>query len=67
MKDLTVTKNIKEIKFEGVYGELELKKMFPDTIAHIIFGNNCIFMWNSGEDWALGYHSMKVRHFPDFF
>ena len=30
-KDLRVTKNVKEIKFEGVWGELELKKISRDN------------------------------------
>ena len=34
MKGLRVTKIVKEIKFEGVWGELESKKRFPDTITH---------------------------------
>ena len=31
VKGLRVTKNVKEIKFEGVWGELKSKKMIPDT------------------------------------
>ena len=30
MKGLRVTKNVKEIKFEGVWGELDSKKTFPE-------------------------------------
>ena len=36
MQDLTVTKNVKETNFEGVWGESESKK-FPETITHKIF------------------------------
>ena len=31
VKDLRVAKNVKEIKFEGVWGELELKKVSRDN------------------------------------
>ena len=31
VKDLRVTKNAKEIKFEGAWGELEPKKVFRDN------------------------------------
>ena len=31
VKDIRVTKNAKEIKFEGVWGELESKKVFRDN------------------------------------
>ena len=31
VKDLRVTKNVKEIKFEGVWGELESKKVSRDN------------------------------------
>ena len=31
VKDLRVTKNVKEIKFEGVWGELEAKKVSRDN------------------------------------
>ena len=37
MKDFRVTKNVKEIKFEGVWGKLESNKLFPKTITHKIF------------------------------
>ena len=44
MKGLRVTKNVKEIKFEGVYGELESKKKkFPENITHKIFETNFSF------------------------
>ena len=41
VKGLRVTKNVKEIKFEGVWGELELKKSFQRT--HKIFETNSSF------------------------
>ena len=37
-----VTKNAKEIKFEGAWGELESK--FPETITHKIFETNSSFL-----------------------
>ena len=44
MKDLGVTKNVKEIKFECGWGDLELKKkMFPERITHKIFETNSSF------------------------
>ena len=43
MKGLRVTKIVKEVKFEGVWGELESKKMFPETITHKIFETNSSF------------------------
>ena len=44
MKGLRVTNNVKEIKFEGVWDELESKKKkFPETITHKISETNCSF------------------------
>ena len=40
MKGLRVTKIVKESKFKGVWGELEAKKMFPETTTHKIFDTN---------------------------
>ena len=40
MKGLSVTKNAKETNFEGVWGELESNKRFPETIPHKIFDTN---------------------------
>ena len=42
MKGLRVAKIVKEIKFEGVWGELELKR-FPETASHKIFETNSSF------------------------
>ena len=43
MKGLRVTKNVKEIKFEGVWGELESKRKFPEIVTHKIFEINSSF------------------------
>ena len=37
MKGLRVIKIVKEIKLEEVWGELEAKKVFPETTTHKIF------------------------------
>ena len=36
VKDLRVTKNVKEIKFEGVWGDLESKKVSRDMLQNFI-------------------------------
>ena len=36
-------KNIKEIKFEGVWGEIQSQKTFPENITHKIFETNSSF------------------------
>ena len=36
-------KNVKEIRFEVVWSELESKKMFPETITHKIFETSSRF------------------------
>ena len=46
MNGLRVTKIVKEIKFEGVWGELKAKKLFPETIIHKIFETNSSFHVN---------------------
>ena len=43
MKGLRVTKIVKEIKFEEVWGKLKAKKIFPDTIIPKIFEANSSF------------------------
>ena len=43
MKGLRVTKIVKQIKFEGVRGDLETKKMFLETIMNKIFETNSSF------------------------
>ena len=43
MKGLRVTKIAKEIKFEGVWGELEAEKVFPKSTIHKIFETNFSF------------------------
>ena len=42
MKGVRVTKIVKEIKFQGIWGELK-QKMFPETIIHKIFETNFSF------------------------
>ena len=48
VKNLRVTKNAKEIKFEGVWGELESKKVFRDN--------------NSQNIWDLPLFSCEIAH-----
>ena len=43
MKSLRITKIIKQIRFEGVWGKLESRKGFPETIIHKIFETNSSF------------------------
>ena len=43
MKNLRVTKSVKEIMFKEVWGELESKKKFPETITHKISEANSSF------------------------
>ena len=43
MKGLRVTKFVNEIKFEGVWCELESKNKFPKTIIYKIFETNSSF------------------------
>ena len=43
MKGLRVTKIVKDIKFEGAWGQVQIKKRFPDTITHTIFETNSSF------------------------
>ena len=45
MKDLRVTKIVKEIKFEGL-SQVRSKKVFPVTIIHKIFETNSSFHVN---------------------
>ena len=40
---LMVTKNVKEINFGGVWGELQSKKLFPEAITHKISETNSRF------------------------
>ena len=37
---------MKEIKYEGIWGDLESKKRFPETITHKIFETNFSFHVN---------------------
>ena len=44
MKNHGGVKIVKEIKYEGGWGELEAKKMFPETTIHKIFETNSSFL-----------------------
>ena len=46
VKDLGVTKQVKEIKFEEVWSELESKKKFPETKNYKISETNSHFHLN---------------------
>ena len=46
VKDLGVTKQVKEIKFEEVWSELESKKKFPETKNYKISETNSNFHLN---------------------
>ena len=84
---LRLTKIVKEIKFEGVWDELQPRKFFQKQsvtkhlrLTLVPMKNraprekfNCYFTgpfsstrksFISVGGWALGYHSMKLRHFP---
>ena len=66
VKDLRVTKTVKEIKFEGIWGELESKKCFwrqRKCFKSVLLVLTKLSFWQ--EDWRLGHHSMKFRYFPD--
>ena len=45
MKGLRVTKNVKEIKFKGVWGGggVRIKKRFPEIITYKVFETNSGF------------------------
>ena len=47
MKGLRVTKIVKEIKLEGVWGELESKKGSPRQSASKYLRLTLVLMWNS--------------------
>ena len=49
MKGLRVTKNVKAIKFEGVWGDLESKKKFLETIIHKISEINSCQIAHNGK------------------
>ena len=44
VKGLKVPKIVKKIKFETVYGELEVKKLTLETIIQIYFRQTLVFM-----------------------
>ena len=43
MKGLRVTKIVNRITFRGVWGEIEAKKKFPETIIDKMFETNSSF------------------------
>ena len=43
MKGVRITKIFKEIKFEGVWGRVRGKELFPQTIIHMVFEANSGF------------------------
>ena len=43
MKNLIVTKIVQKIRFEGDLGELDKKKLFPETIMEKIYETNSSF------------------------
>ena len=43
MKNLIVTKVVQKIKFEGDWGRLESKKLFPETVIDKIYETNSTF------------------------
>ena len=47
MEGLTVAKNVKEIKYEGVWGELESKKGFQNQYLTKYLRLTLVFMSNS--------------------
>ena len=43
VKNLIVTRIVQKIKFEGDWGKLEAKKLFPETIIDKIYETNSSF------------------------
>ena len=81
-QSLRVTKIVQEIKFEGVRDESESKKGFQrqsltkylrhttGKVKLLFFGTFLLALTKFSfwpGDWALGYDSVKFRHFPNFF
>ena len=48
VKGLTVTKIVKQINFEEVWGELEAKSCFQNQFRTKYLRQTLVFMWNSG-------------------
>ena len=62
MKDLRITKIVREIGFDGVWSKLGAGGgVSGGAIIHGLFGTGSSFRGG----WALGYHSMGFRHIPD--
>ena len=60
MKGLRVTKIVKEVKFEGVWGNLESKNKFPETITHKIFETDPIFHFKYRKRQNFNFYFSKV-------
>ena len=60
VKGLRVIKIVKEITFEGIWGELESKKSFQRQSFTKYLRLNLVFMWNSTlwEKWFLFFKSI---------
>ena len=43
MKRLRGTNNVKEIKIKGIWGQVRIKKLFPETITHKVTETNSTF------------------------
>ena len=81
MKGLRATKNVKAIRFEGVWDKLESARGFRGQQLTGCFRLALVFMWGGTERggyrwrsfhfgggagrWALGCHAMVFGHFPD--
>ena len=64
---LRVTKIIKEIKFERVWGQLEAKKLFTERTIHNILRENLDFMWNCALREMFNFFFSAVFHKFLFF
>ena len=60
MKSHRVTKNVKEIEFEGVSGKRESKKKFPDTRNQKCLKVTLVFMLNSTQREKLTVYFSRV-------
>ena len=60
MKGLRVTKIVKEIKFEGVLGELEAKKLFLIQSFTNYVRLTLVFMWNSALHRKFNFYFSRV-------
>ena len=60
MKSHRITKNVKEIEFEGVCGKRESKKFFPDTRTQKCLKVTLVFMRNSTQREKLTFYFSRV-------